>query len=208
MSDTFRFQGRRLLMQRIGPINPTRQRDGAPIFDREATRVRLRRKNPRAPESRGLWAFPYPLFDRYFASFQRELALPKHLLKLRQQLYKEDCTDEEIDKYDEEYAAWSKLESTRARLRVRQFWVSGEIYTHVGSDASEGSWRLMPVTEFARSLRKQYAQDLASIRRFDTSTSGGELQRLPEQQHRDHRGAWPLSVDHLEVFLGRDAKIH
>jgi hypothetical protein len=208
VSDIFRFQGQRLLMQRIGSVNPTRQRDGAPIFDRDQANVpRLRGKNPRAPERRGVWAFPYPLFDAYFSSFQHELALPKHLLELRQRSYDEKSTREEQDRYYEEYEVWSKLETTKARLRVRQFWVSGELYTHLGNSGDDSEWNLMPVGEFARALRKQYAHDLADSKK---SFSPGEpgITKAPGYHHRAHHGAWPVSVDHLEVFLGRGAKIH
>jgi hypothetical protein len=74
----------------------------------------------------------------------------------------------------------------------------------------ELEWELMSVPEFARQLRRQYAKDLGSSKKGWAPGKPGIVKELvpPGYDHRAHRGPWPLSVDHLEVFLGRDAHIH
>lgn len=47
----FKFKDGKLLFQRVGPIKAVKQK-----------------KNSRAPEKRGLWAFPYPIFDYFFVT--------------------------------------------------------------------------------------------------------------------------------------------
>jgi len=211
--DTFQIRGGRMLMQRIGGLNPVRQRNGGPLF--KETRPTLRRKNARAPEGYGLWAFPYPLFDPYFASFQVRLAQPKRLQALEVAVQgahelEKDEREAIYDAWNEEYERWSEAPATKERMRVRKFWVSGTLYTHLGA-TGDAEWSEMSVTEFARVLRKQYARDLAQAKRpwfpGDKSTTS-TIDRAPGHNHRAHRGPWPLSVDHLEVFLGRGTRIH
>lgn len=53
----------RLLFHRVGPIKAIKQKDRLEENeDDELVRV----KNTRSPEKRGLWAFPYPIFDHWF----------------------------------------------------------------------------------------------------------------------------------------------
>ena len=211
--DVFQFRGGRMLMQRIGPLTPVRQRDASSLFRREEIAVpKLRRRNSRSPESRGIWAFPYPLFDSYFASFQFELAMPKSLLALREAFQQNETYGEEMEKiYYDAYQEWGRRPEVRKRLEVKQFWVSGELYTHLGANHPSSEWQVMSIPEFARRLRKQYARDLAASKRSWTPGEPGIVKDLvpPRYTHRSHPGPWPnVGVGHLEVFLGRGARVH
>jgi hypothetical protein len=214
--DIFQFRGGRMLMQRIGGLNPVRQRDGAPLFKEVCPT--LRRKNRRSPESYGLWAFPYPLFDAYFASFQFQLAQPKRLRELERAMQgsaRAELSQEEREKiwaaYEEEHEKWAAAPATKERMRVRKFWVSGTLYTHLGA-VGDTEWQEIAVPEFGRLLRRQYARDLAHVNGAGMDESYAP--RLAKQDlppgydHRAHRGLWPTSTDHLEVFLGRGTHIH
>jgi hypothetical protein len=206
MSETFKINGGRMLMQRIGPINPQRQRNL--IWNEAATPNRLRGRNPRSPERRGIWAFPWPLYDRYFSSYQIALVTPKHLQLVGKKL---NISLEEIEADELAQKEWWNRKSTRQRLRVRSFWVSGSVYTHLGRSSSDSEWVEMSVKEFSTELRRQYAKDLALRKGRGQSCAPLSEQALaPGYNHRrsDLRGPWPASVDHLEVFLGRGAKIH
>jgi hypothetical protein len=200
-----------MLMQRMGGVAPVRQRDAAALFDRQAISPELRRRNRSAPERRGLWAFPWPLYDSFMSSYQFQAAKDKGLRAAEAQhaalirVPAEGRSDEHRRAIAEasaaleaEYERWGALPSTRERLRVRSFWVSGRVYTHLGAPEGQ-AWRLVGVGELARDLRRQYARDLRVL--------NAEERDLPERS-RSHPGAWPLDTDHLEVFLGREARIH
>jgi hypothetical protein len=138
--------------------------------------------------------------------------MPKSLLILRDALYQSKEYDKDADEaYYSAYGEWSRRPEVRKRLEVKQFWVSGDIYTHLGSaDPFQLEWQLMSIPEFARRMRKQYAQDLAASKKSGISGEPGIVKALvpPRYTHRAHSGPWPLSVDHLEVFLGRGARVH
>ena len=205
----FQLRGQRMLMQRIGVLKPVRQR--SLTFSEPGYGLTVAgRRNPRAPEARGIWAFPYPFFDPYFASFQFSLALPKWLNKLNAEL---DGTDESYEAYEAAFQGWQKTPEAKKVLQVKNFWVSGSVYTHLGDGGGDGEWQLMPVTQLAGALKKQYAKDAAHVKRFEATISNSAKTakgvKLPAwyDHNKQHRGPWPTSTDHLEVFIGKDAKI-
>lgn len=177
----------RLLVQRIGPINATRQRELT--LDRVGGSVEvIGRRNPRAPERKGIWVFPFPMMDPFFACYQRGLAMPKRLSTARREALSaresgtldDEAARQRLKEIDEEFKAWSKTEAGRSRLRVRKFWVSGTVWTHLqgsGKAAAGFHWsppaRAVPVGEFVELARR--------------SRSDG---------------------DAFELFLGRGARIH
>jgi len=177
----------RLLVQRVGPINPTRQRELT--LDRVGGSVEVvGRRNPRAPERKGIWVFPFPMMDLYFACYQRGIAMPKRLSTARREVLstreagavEDEALWQRLDAIDDEFEVWSKTEAGRSRLRVRKFWVSGIVWTHLQGPngvAVGDRWlppaRAVPVGEFVELARR--------------SRSGS---------------------DSFELFLGRGAKIH
>lgn len=91
----------------------------------------------RAPQSRGMWAFPYPFFQRDFAVHKHIDLLPKHL--------KEASWEEQNQ--------WIKTVGRKV-LPVREFWYRGNVYSHFHTSGIIGSlheWSVLDmkkVTEF------------------------------------------------------------
>lgn len=165
-------RGGKVLLSRVGPLQATRQG-----WDR-------------APASRGMWAFPWPAFDWWFASHRRTELLPKRL------------TDDAIAATSDAAAAAAlRAEQVRWLTEVgpkvaarRTFWSAGPFFAHVTPD---GGVLALDDWHFFAS-----AGDLAAaIRR-----TGG-----PKAGRYDVTGATVTpdrSVDHLEVFLpARNARL-
>ena len=192
----------KLLCWRIGPVRPVRQRDAHQDG---------RRRNPRAPESRGMWAFPWPYMDMYFACYQLDALLPRlasreYLAELRENFEAGQLSEQEYHTRLEASHALSethwKRPEIRAQLRPRKFWVAGELYSHLGEQPSADSeWGRQSVSEFYELLRRQWARDLAMIRGTDRKY----FDRPPTSFNIP--GGWPCEIDHLEIFLGRGARI-
>jgi len=197
----FQMQGQKMLMQRIGVLKPVRQKSMS--FGREPGITKVGRRNPRAPEGKGIWAFPYPCLDTYFTVAQFEMATPKWLRQLHEKA-RED--NEAWDEYETAYKAWRKTPEARKQLQIREFWVSGSVYTHLGA-SGDSEWQLVPVTQLAEMMKKQYAQDAAHVKRWESPHMKAKGEAYDHRRF-SHRGPWPTSTDHLELFLGKDAKIH
>lgn len=187
-----RYRGGELLMQRLGHLNAVRQDLGWSV--------------ERAPARKGIWAFPFPYFDMFYAYHKYNEVLPKELrreamesfyeeqitplydqrreldeqlkprdyLWLKRPLSKEELAErdrlreertalqEEIDRLmtihgerRDAAAAWIKKHG-RKQLPLRQFWYSGEIYTHLnihGHVLGYSEWQLMSVGQFREALR-------------------------------------------------------
>lgn len=186
----------RMLMQRIGPLTPTRQRYLEKQDD--GSLAQIGKRNPRAPESKGLWVCPFPLFEPFLASYQRELARPP---RFKRQVFLEIYHKYEAGLIDEktknaqqaalqaELDAWATSRAGRDRMRVRKFWVSGMVWTHLGLGHKGASafyadrWQLVSIEELARRVEHEYAFSAAG-------------------------GSRPYSRDQFELFLGRHARIH
>jgi hypothetical protein len=209
MTRSFEYRNGRLKVQRIGVLAPQRQRN----FNFSSPEGNNKRgRNRRAPEKRGIWCFVFPYFDAYMASFQAELVLPTRLRSpIWHQLQQErealetsggtaqqlaDINDRIEQLFAEREQAY-KSPAVRKRLQVREFWVSGNVYTHLGKGAADSEWSLMPVSQLAELLPKVYAKD-ARAAEANIGANG----------KRYHHSNWPLSTDHLELFLGRGATIH
>lgn len=168
------------------------------------------RWSSRAPESKGMWAFPYPFFDMFFAYHKYSDLLPKRYrgnyptdLSYYAKL---DGTPVTYLKFDEEYGhpvdgiyllphyheekeAWIKNVGMKI-LNIKEFWYKGDVYTHFMPNGQIGStdpfnegnieWSLMDVEHFGKNIRK---------------TNGSNIY-LPE-----YGGAFKSSIDHLEVFI-------
>ena len=61
----FIFEKGKLLFNRVGPIKAIKQISS---YDYDDDNNIVKHKNIRAPEKRGLWAFPYPIFDPFFVT--------------------------------------------------------------------------------------------------------------------------------------------
>lgn len=162
------LRGGRMLMQRIGPLTPTRQRCLERMPDGPFGEVS--RRNPRAPEPRGLWACPFPLFEPFLASYQRELATPPRFKAAAfariESAHNHGAIDAETRDtrrraLQAEFAAWQLTKTERDRTRVRKFWISGRVWTHLGLGHKGASayyadqWQLVSIQELARLVRRR-----------------------------------------------------
>lgn len=109
---------------RVGPVEFGRQK---PRWDH------------RAPEAHGLWAFPWPFFDFFFAAHKYWDVAPKWLDKCE--------TAEEVDE-------WIRKVGRRV-MPIREFWFKGDLYSRVARNPSHKvqDWSLVNATDYARSLR-------------------------------------------------------
>lgn len=202
------LRGDRLRLCRVGPPRPVRQRD---VRRGEDGRLLVSGRNPRAPERRGLWAFPSPLMDHFFTCYQTQLVTPRRLGDDAWRRIDDDYAGGLLsagerarahERLADERAAWYRGPGRRL-LGVRHFWVSGSVYTHLGDH--DGEWSLVGVRELGALIERQYARDLAHVRRRAREWSPD----LPTSALiAPGRGQWPTSIDHLELFVGRAARIH
>jgi hypothetical protein len=164
-----------LLCQRRGTLNPADQSMGDYAG--------------RAPERRGIWAFPFPYYDDFFGSHKFEDVLPQHLrqaalksLYLQMESYgREDprslALEEERNRRWAEREGWLRAHSS-AVMPVRRFWWRGDIYTRFTPDGSviapagsRGGWILLGLSDWQRGARKL------------------------------ERAAWQYGTDEMEIFL-------
>jgi hypothetical protein len=155
----FRYRKGELQFQRLGYLNAVRQDRG--------------RYGVRAPERRGLWAFPWPAGDiGFFAGHKWNEVLPKDLteeaiaaLRERYDALREapDETaevallDAEIDARWERREAWIREQGPKV-MPVRRFWYGGDLYSRltVTGDFSSysGDWTKMTVSQFYEAAKK------------------------------------------------------
>ena len=162
----FKVQGNRVLFQRLGSLSP--QRQNPPV-------------GRKAPVSRGLWAFPYPLFDLFFAFHQYEQHLPKRLQRSALRALEDDTL--QAQRWSEREAA---LQRVQQRIRPKTFWYEGPLYARIspcGRHTSTSEWWLYPS---AKELLKVLRGQLYTLYRWSPESS---LCRIR------------YSADHLEVFI-------
>lgn len=164
----------------------------------------------RAPESRGMWAFPFGMIEPFFFYHQWSDRLPAHLRRgddhypLRREVLRSP-DDELLDPsdtrsmeelYDEgwaPYEGWHDEQREwvrRVGMRswpLRHFWHEGPVYTHLtrrGEILGLEDWVSMDAREYAEAVRR----------------CGGNRAtwRTGDRLHISR-----TSCDHLEVFLPR-----
>jgi hypothetical protein len=135
--------------RRLGAVNAVRQRSGS-----------------RAPARHGVWAFPWPLFDMYYAVHKFETVLPK---RLRMRTGFDEVivpAEDQLPQTDEDWAAfwqgrdaWMREHGLQV-LPIRDFWWSGPVYAHLnrsGEYVGMGEWELLSVREFEVAVRRHIA---------------------------------------------------
>jgi GNAT superfamily N-acetyltransferase len=186
----FRFKKGALLMQRLGPINAQKQN------------IIIRKP----PVNRGMWAFPYPAFDIFFAYHKIEPLLPADLRRDNiSAVY--DKAKEEGRENDEDFAEmyqhlWDLREKASEKLknkmRPKTFWWDGPLYSHIAPQGMQDdckSWYLWTdLKAWAKAANK-------SMVTFDSYAAFGLKPNVAE------KGFPTYSVDHLEVFLPEKAEI-
>lgn len=134
-----------------------------------------------APERKGLWAFPFPFYDEDFTVHKYFEHMPKVL-------------------EDDDYEKWMK-DVGKKTVRIREFWYSGFVYTHLGAGDPEGDnwwqpWKRVHVNELAESIRssgrlRSYVNGKDGVTRVDL-TSGDSMEIfIPQGQGILREGARP-----------------
>ena len=207
MADNFQLRGQAGLFHRVGSLNPQRQKnmvreDVVKGFEKASHR------NSVAPELHGIWALPWPHMDFYLVAYQADSLVPKRFRRVRDQLWQSYQAKEidseayylQIEELEKDMKAWQK--NAPRDTRVRKFWVEGKIYTHLGDTDSSG-WNYVTVPQFAFLLQKQYAKDSRHVNSYWQQFD----KHIPVERRLRQRRGWPTSIDHLEVFIPRGAKI-
>lgn len=217
MSKRFEYRKGFLKLQRLGPVK----------FGEQS------RWSVRAPERVGMWAFPYPFFDIFFAYHKYTDLAPKELRgrwPSAASWYTRGWDDDELleavefadverygavesrpfyrdengelkeafvsGKWHEAKDNWVESVGKKV-LPLREFWYSGELYTHFLPDGEVGNapmsardegveWSLMHTDKLARLLQKPGS--------VVYSESVG-----PDGKPR----TYSFAKDHLEVFIPR-----
>lgn len=176
-------------------------------------------KNDRAPENHGLWAFPWPYFDLFFAYHRYTLLLPKHLqgyYPSSPEFFRRLDNDEPIESlegfskdedgyYDDLYPSseWGELREkwiTNVGMKIekrRSFWYSGPIYTHIRANKEIDYGGFLGA--IAGTENEWNLTDTSDLYRRILRVSG-EVSREKGQTYRN-------SHDHLEVFVPRSGMI-
>jgi len=187
----FRFKKGALLMQRIGPINAQKQN------------IIIRKP----PVNRGMWAFPYPAFDMFFAHHKIEPLLPADLRSDAIRATYDKAQAEGRDKDEDFREAYQHLwdlrekasEKLKDKMRPKTFWWDGPIYSHISphegeNDLGSGWYLWTDLKAWAKAANK-------SMVAFDSYKAFGVKANPAEQ------GFPTYSSDHLEVFLPEKAEI-
>jgi len=207
----FRVKGGKMLFNRIGPMSG---------------QVQKNRKERTTPVRKGIWVFPYPFFDMFFAYHQINRFLPKkhrsdsgnkilgipagerpdftNLDDDGNEIRKLTVEEElELDKKAEEYwEAQEKIEKEYKKkfLKIKTIWWGGEIYSRIPPKSGMASeeWYLYTCPkEFLKAARKSI------INKFDYIDSDGKKQVLVASAagFTGIDKGIRMSVDHLECFL-------
>jgi len=207
-----------LRLQRLGPVKFTEQSRWA----------------GRAPEAKGLWAFPYPHFDIFFAYHKYTDLAPKELRsdnpKDPKWYLKDDDSDDSPEAifFEEVTDSWGYTHKQAFYLddegQKKETYVSGKFYEAKDKWVEEVGKKVLPMRNF------WYSGDLYS--RFTANGAAGasgiggdwtlmSVQKLAElinkpggtryfDGHYDGDGKpqfWNYSKDHLEVFIPRNRGI-
>lgn len=157
-----RFRTRRgeLLFQRLGYLNAVKQSRGE--------------YGNRAPEARGVWAFPWPAGDiGFFAGHKWEEVLPKKLQRAsllslseayeaaRDDLVERERVGVEMERFHDEKERWIKEVGAKV-MPIRRFYYGGSLYSRMDLQGqalsyeveSKERWTRMTVTQYIAACRK------------------------------------------------------
>ena len=168
-------------------------RDGAILLTRRGNlnfADQVKRPSPHtAPEKRGLWAFPYPYFDDFYAWHKWDEVLPARLCydAIAGLVFGDEATAE---------ALWAErdgwIEAHRDTMPLRNFWWQGDLWAHfspTGDILGNNSWTLLTLDEFERFIRRyepdgrpdDYAEIFLSPSRGRIVGQGGRGMELPKR---------------------------
>jgi len=151
------------------------------------------------PVRKGIWVFPWPFFDWFFAYHRWNLLLPKRLQD--KEIIKIEDYDTKIKLWDER-EAWIKKAIKEGRGRIKTIWHGGPFYARIPPDKTTvdelGWYRYERVKDYIEVATKQ-TQCL-----LDNQWGSGEKRpmRCAVYNTGPHRPAdCGISVDNWECFL-------
>lgn len=171
----------------------------------------------RAPESKGMWAFPWPYWEWFLTHHQLRDLLPKRLQTMERRSFPRDLrwysypdgsrpTSVELDEHgwladDElevnpdfyrEQEAW--IETVGKRIHpIRKFWYDGDLYSHIDKRGGIGNPGTMGLGE-TDWFRMHSSEVAVAIRR-----ARGD--RYVERRSDKGLAVMKASNDHLELFI-------
>lgn len=186
----FRFNKGAMLMQRVGPINAQKQN------------IIIRKP----PVNRGMWAFPYPAFDMFFAHHKIEPLLPSNLRsKNITALYDKAKAEgqENDEKFREAYQhLWDLREKASKKLknkmRPKTFWWDGPIYSHIAPKGMQDDCKSWYLWTDLKAWAKEANKNMVT---FDAFAAFDIKPNIAE------KGFPTYGVDELELFLPEKAEI-
>ena len=207
---SFQFRNGEMLFSRVGPIKAVKQKNSRG------------KKNVRSPEKRGLWAFPFPLFDWFFVpsgwswdgenELKKDKPLPIKYKRLFEKRIKGLQRRRNISEFDQ-IGIDSEIEVLQECIdknvilsenyyvatalnkpinKKRKFWWGGPIYAKFGPKGA------LPLGSDKEWYCFDHAEDyLDALRKqlidtWDEGDSGAVFRK---------DGFCNLSIDHLEVFI-------
>lgn len=168
----FTIKNNKMLFWRLGNMNSVKQKH----FGKDGHQP---------PTSRGIWCFPFPFHDYFFAYHQWEQKLPKKFRREIGQVWDkclvEGLTDEEAEKFWEEREL--ALKKVKKLFRPTTFWYGKPFYSHISAnnDVSYSNWFLWDsVSAWAKVARKNI---------YLTQIYQGTVYRME------------YAKDHMEIFI-------
>ena len=182
----------------------------------------------RAPENKGMWAFPWPYYETFLTFHQYRDRLPKRLKSVERSwwpaslewyTYPDGSTPTEIERgeygepldeaielregFSDAQDEWYRTVGKRI-LPLRKFWYSGELYTHIDKKGRIGNPGTMGGTlETTDWFRMDASEAAVAIRR----ARGDRFIQRPQEPGQG-LSVWRASHDHLELFIpSRSGKI-
>lgn len=169
----FVIKNNKMLFWRLGNMNSNKQKHFRT------------KEGHQPPVGRGIWCFPYPFHDLFFAFHQWEQKLPKeyrHIIgEIKDNSFLDNLTDDEArdywKKYEEEITKVKKL------YKPSKFWYNGIFYSHISPNhiSDYDRWFLWDSVKDWAEIAKKH---LYSYEKF-----GNELYKIS------------FSSDHLEIFI-------
>jgi hypothetical protein len=131
----WRYEQGRILLVRLGALSDQKQ---------------THRTGNIAPANRGVWAFPYPHFDIFFAWHNIEKSMPKRLQ--RENPPAEEASAEEWSDWHHQRDEWADKHAPKPK----RFWYSGDIYARfdLQGNIHYDSWTKMTTAQFYRLQNK------------------------------------------------------
>ena len=183
----FQFKKGQLLFWRLGGINSVKQKHWGKTVDRYGETILLHQP----PVKRGLWAFPYPFYDYFFAYGQWTRRMPKKFQNEGKPDF-DKMTDEEAKAYWEEEKKC--MEKIQHDFPPTTFWYGGGFYSHIGPHKAQVDYNNWFWWDNPKEWAIRAKKEIFVVDNYGTTgdTTKGNTKTL-------YFGTY--SKDHLEIFI-------